>query len=141
MTIPMKYQKLLVFIILKFYLVQTVFAQAVHDNRRFRILDIENSDDPIGKYATEVSRLAIKHSDVRYTLEKIPAVTTPQVRLIEDFSHNRGILDLMWTMTSDEREAQSMAIRIPIDKGLMGWRFAFINPEMAERMKSTKSIQ
>ncbi len=141
MTIPMKYQKLLVFILLKLCLTQTVFAQAVHDNRRLRILDLENSDDPIGKYATEVLRLAIKHSDVRYTLEKIPAVTTPQVRLIEDLSHNRGILDLMWTMTSDEREAQLLPIRIPIDKGLMGWRIAFINPEMAERMKGIKSIQ
>ena len=30
----MKYQKLLVFILLKLCLTQTVFAQAVHDNRR-----------------------------------------------------------------------------------------------------------
>ena len=90
MTIPMTYQKRLIFLLLMLCLVQTVFAQTAHDSTRLRILDLENSDDPIGKYATEVLRLAIKHSGVAYTLEKVPAVTTPQVRLIEDLSHNRG---------------------------------------------------
>jgi len=137
----MNYQKLLIFILLKLCLVQSISAQTVQDSTRLRILDLENSGDPIGKYVTEVLRLAIKHSGVAYSLEKIPSVSTPQVRLIEDLSHNRGILDLMWTMTSDEREAQLLPIRIPIDKGLMGWRIAFINPEMAERMKAIKSIQ
>jgi hypothetical protein len=140
MTTPMKYQKLLIFIVLKLCLLQTVFAQSTQDSTRLRILDLENSGDPIGKYVTEVLRLAIKHSGVTYSLEKIPSVSTPQVRLIEDLSHNRGILDLMWTMTSDEREAQLLPIRIPIDKGLMGWRIAFINPEMADRMKAIKSL-
>ncbi|MFZ6798413.1 hypothetical protein ACO0KZ_01345 [Undibacterium sp. Di24W] len=137
----MKYQKLLIFVVLKLCLLQTVFAQSTQDSTRLRILDLENSGDPIGKYVTEVLRLAIKHSGVTYSLEKIPSVSTPQVRLIEDLSHNRGILDLMWTMTSDEREAQLLPIRIPIDKGLMGWRIAFINPEMAERMKAIKSLE
>ncbi len=137
----MKYQKLFALILFKLCLVQTVFAQTAQDSTRLRILDLENSGDPIGKYVTEVLRLAIKHSGVAYSLEKIPSVSTPQVRLIEDLSHNRGILDLMWTMTSDERETQLLPIRIPIDKGLMGWRIAFINPEMAERMKAIKSIQ
>jgi hypothetical protein len=141
MTSPMKYQKLFILILFKLCLVQTVFAQTAQDSTRLRILDLESSGDPIGKYVTEVLRLAIKHSGVAYTLEKIPSVSTPQVRLIEDLSHNRGVLDLMWTMTSDEREAQLLPIRIPIDKGLMGWRIAFINPEMAERMKAVKSIQ
>ncbi|WP_422991967.1 hypothetical protein [Undibacterium sp. Di24W] len=141
MTTPMKYQKLLIFVVLKLCLLQTVFAQSTQDSTRLRILDLENSGDPIGKYVTEVLRLAIKHSGVTYSLEKIPSVSTPQVRLIEDLSHNRGILDLMWTMTSDEREAQLLPIRIPIDKGLMGWRIAFINPEMAERMKAIKSLE
>jgi hypothetical protein len=141
MTTPMKYQKLLIFIVLKLCLLQTVFAQSTQDSTRLRILDLENSGDPIGKYVTEVLRLAIKHSGVTYSLEKIPSVSTPQVRLIEDLSHNRGILDLMWTMTSDEREAQLLPIRIPIDKGLMGWRIAFINPEMADRMKAIKSLE
>jgi hypothetical protein len=137
----MNYQKLLIFILLKLCLVQSIFAQTVPDSTRLRILDLENSGDPIGKYVTEVLRLAIKHSGVAYSLEKIPSVSTPQVRLIEDLSHNRGILDLMWTMTSDERETQLLPIRIPIDKGLMGWRIAFINPEIAERMKAIKNIQ
>lgn len=115
------------------------YAQA--NTMRLRILDLESSGDPIGKYATEVLRLAIKRSAVPYSLEKLPAVTTPQVRLIDEMSHGHGELDVMWTMTSDERESQLLPIRIPIDKGLMGWRIAFVNPEFSERLKAVKTIQ
>lgn len=119
----------------------SAYAQNTSTSTRLRILDLENSGDPIGKYVTEVLRLAIKQSGTNYVLEKVPTVSTPQVRLIEDLSQSRGDLDLMWTMTSDEREAQLLPIRIPIDKGLMGWRIAFINPELAEQMKTVRSIQ
>ncbi|MBC3882658.1 hypothetical protein H8K35_14795 [Undibacterium sp. LX40W] len=116
-------------------------AETRTESNNLRILDLENSGDPIGKYVTEVLRLAIKKSSVNYVISKMPAVTTPQVRLIEEMSHNRGDLDVMWTMTSDERETQLLPIRIPIDKGLMGWRISFINAELRESMKAIKDIK
>lgn len=116
-------------------------AQTRQESNNLRILDLENSGDPIGKYATEVLRLSIKKSGINYGISKMPAVTTPQVRLIEEMSHNRGDLDVMWTMTSDERESQLLPIRIPIDKGLMGWRIAFINADMRDSMKAITNIK
>ncbi len=35
-------------------------------------------------------------------------------------------LDLVWSMTSIERERELLAVRIPIDKGLLGWRLLLV---------------
>ena len=37
---------------------------------------------------------------------------------------SQGTVDICWTMSTDERETQILPIRIPIDKGLIGWRIA-----------------
>lgn len=115
-------------------------AKVDPETKAIRILDLENANDPIGKYVTEVLRLAIKKHGNHYSIVKMPAVTTPQVRLIEEMSQDRGDLDVMWTMTSDEREAQLLPIRIPIDKGLMGWRISFVNSENPRLLKAIKTI-
>lgn len=36
-------------------------------------------------------------------------------------------LDITWTLTTPEREARLLPIRIPIDRGLLGWRLLLIN--------------
>ncbi|MES2046780.1 MAG: hypothetical protein V4447_00150 [Pseudomonadota bacterium] len=36
-------------------------------------------------------------------------------------------INVLWTMTSKEREKDLLPIRIPIDKGLLGWRIFLIN--------------
>lgn len=38
-------------------------------------------------------------------------------------------LDITWTLTTPEREQRLLPIRIPIDRGLLGWRLLLINPE------------
>ncbi|WMW79676.1 hypothetical protein RF679_13580 [Undibacterium cyanobacteriorum] len=94
--------------------------------RAVRVLDLESTDDPIAKYATDVLRLALKKSGSNYQLQKQSKNRPPQVRVIEELSHGQGEVDVMWTITSKEREQQLLPIRIPIDKGLMGWRISFI---------------
>ncbi len=56
-------------------------------------------------------------------------------------SHNRGPLDVIWTMTSDEREKQVLPIRIPIDKGFFGWRIAFVNGDNPSLLHGVKTIE
>ncbi|MFZ6798495.1 hypothetical protein [Undibacterium sp. Di24W] len=38
-----------------------------------------------------------------------------------------GKVDILWSMTTDKREKELIPIRIPIDKGLIGWRIALVN--------------
>lgn len=107
--------------------------------QRLRIQDLEKAHDPIAAYVVEILALAIKKSGEAYVIEKLSGAPVPQARQIVDLSHNRGDLDVIWTMTSDEREAQILPIRIPIDKGFFGWRIAFVNADQANLLQSIKT--
>ena len=41
-------------------------------------------------------------------------------------------VDVVWTMTSIEREQRLLPVRIPLDKGLYGWRIALLRADRAQ---------
>ena len=45
-------------------------------------------------------------------------------------------VDVVWTMTSIEREQRLLPVRIPLDKGLYGWRIALLRAAMCTRSKT-----
>lgn len=94
--------------------------------------------DNINQYRNELLALAIEksgdHISVRYVLEPNMA----QSRHIKNVQ--QGKLDLMWTMTSREREQQLRPIRIPLYKGLVGWRISFIHPDSQKTMSELRSL-
>lgn len=105
-----------------------------------RIQDLERTNDPIATYIVEILRLAIKKSGADYVIVKSSEAPVPQARQIFDLSQNQGKLDVIWTMTSDEREKQIRAIKIPIDKGFFGWRIPFIHSDNPALLKNANSI-
>ncbi|MFZ6818568.1 hypothetical protein [Undibacterium sp. Ji22W] len=108
-----------------------------------RIQDLEKTGDPIAAYIVEVLALAIRKSGDDYIIVKSTEATIPQARQIVEMSQNQGKLDVIWTMTSDERERQILPIRIPIDKGFFGWRIAFVhadNPQLLQGVKTIKDL-
>lgn len=113
---------------------------AVKKLEAIRIQDLEKEYGIIESYIIEVLSLAIKKSGEAYVLEKLPGAPVPQARQIVELSQNRGNFDVIWTMTSDQRENQILPIRIPIDKGLFGWRIAFILADKINALKSVKTI-
>ena len=106
-----------------------------------RVQDFEKEYGIIESYIVEVLSLAIKKSGEAYVLEKLPGAPVPQARQIFELSQNRGNFDVIWTMTSDERERQMLPIRIPIDKGLFGWRIAFVLADKAPALKAVKTLR
>jgi hypothetical protein len=114
-------------------------AQPLKNPQRIRIQDLEKARDPIASYIVEILALAIQKSGEAYVIEKLPGAPIPQARQIIDMGHNRGDLDVIWTMTSDERETQVLPIRIPIDKGFFGWRIAFVHGENANLLNAVKT--
>ena len=81
--------------------------------------------DPHGEYIVELLQLAIKHSGQSYRL--VPNNDPmQQARAIYEMVSGLGSIDIMWTMTTDERESQLIAIKVPIDKGLIGWRIPLV---------------
>lgn len=81
-------------------------------------------------YALDLLRLALdktQESHGSYRLESI-ADTLEQSRAISELAAGRQ-LDVIWTMTSRDREEQLRPIRIPIHKGLIGYRLIIIREE------------
>ena len=49
-------------------------------------------------------------------------------------------VDVVWTMTSIEREKRLLPVRIPIDKGLYGWRIAFLHKKRHELLSNIGNL-
>lgn len=82
-------------------------------------------------YVVELLRLALERSGGQYQLE--PSLEpVPQSRAQHSLMRNDGKLQVMWTMTTREREEQLAPIRIPIYKGLIGWRIPLVRADQAQ---------
>jgi hypothetical protein len=67
---------------------------------------------------------ALKRSGRGYELQPA-AVRMPQGRLVRQLKAGLDV-DVAWTMTSIEREQDLQPIRIPLYKGLIGWRLLLV---------------
>ncbi|MET3108366.1 ABC-type amino acid transport substrate-binding protein [Oxalobacteraceae bacterium GrIS 2.11] len=67
----------------------------------------------------------------------------------QHMQQNRALLQLasnveinvVWSMTSKERERGLLPVRIPIDKGLLGWRILLIRKSDVERFSHIQTIE
>jgi len=122
--------------ILLFSVWATSMAQAVVYPRH------QAQNDPQLQYVLDVLRLALSKSGKPYELSQSSNVMV-QSRAITELAANTGALDVIWVMTDPEREELLLPIRIPIDRGLIGWRLALINsqhPDILGRVKDTASL-
>ncbi|MDD2159678.1 hypothetical protein N1078_03700 [Pseudomonas sp. MIL19] len=62
-----------------------------------------------------------------------------QERALVNLEHNER-LDVVWSMTSREREQRLLPVRIPLDKGLYGWRIALLPSSRAELLKDVRTL-
>ncbi|MBB1302671.1 transporter substrate-binding domain-containing protein [Pseudoalteromonas sp. SR44-8] len=70
-------------------------------------------------YPLELLKLALKYSGQAYTLQS--SIKMVQSRSLKELEHGE-LVNVVWSMTSIEREQLFKPIRIPIYKGLYGWR-------------------
>lgn len=98
----------------------------------------ESDPDVRSFYAHRLLELALQRAYITYRVELHP-VRMQQGRAIARLRNGQG-LDVLSTMTSSEREQELLPIRIPIDKGLIGWRLLLINKEQASRFRSLTSL-
>ena len=49
-------------------------------------------------------------------------------------------LDVLWAVTTRERERQMLPVRIPLDKGLSGWRLALIMQKDSARFAAVRQL-
>lgn len=96
-------------------------------------------NDPRNHYPAELLRLALSKVEKSYRLAP-SKVDIPQRRALVMLAQGRE-MDVLWFMTTDEREKILRPIRIPIYKGMGGWRLLMIKAGDAPRFARLSSEQ
>jgi len=105
-----------------------------------KYIDNTDSVDKHGVYFISLLKLALEKSKSQYgdfETQGVP-VTMQQHRLFK--SIDSGLIDLMWTVTSTQREQEALAIRIPLLKGLIGHRVFVIKKDREPEFKQISSL-
>ncbi|MCE4554219.1 substrate-binding periplasmic protein [Roseateles cellulosilyticus] len=91
------------------------------------------------RYLLALMKLATEHAGVDYEFIEAREPMS-QARVIRELSNRTGSLDLAWTMTSIEREAQMIPVRVPVDRGLIGHRICLVRREHADRWAGLRTL-
>lgn len=95
--------------------------------------------DQKSQYPVKLLSLALDQTGVKYRL--VPTEKSMEHhRSIVQLTENREV-NVVWSVTNIEREQNMLPIRIPIFKGLIGWRMFMIKKENAEAFKQIKNLQ
>ncbi len=91
-------------------------------------------------YMRELLSLALARSGRHYQLEPVSLKGAAQSRLLIEMGKAHPSLDVHWTITDADRERRLRVVRIPIDRGLLGWRVALVRRSMLERWKWVRTL-
>lgn len=99
----------------------------------------ESATDERSEYITKVLTLALEKSGVAYQVR--PSVLVmPKGRSLEQLKQGLDV-DVISAVTTREREIELLPIRIPIDKGLLGWRLLLIHAGNRHKFESIKNLE
>ncbi|QEL54297.1 hypothetical protein [Chromobacterium paludis] len=112
-----------------------VRAQAERVDIHYALLS--GGDDPHWPYMQALLQLAC--SEMRQHCTLIADRDMNQGRAMEQMMRGDTVLDVFWGMTSREREQKLLAVRIPLDKGLIGWRVPLISAGRPKLLKGVKT--
>jgi len=90
------------------------------------------------EYFVELLELAIKKSNANITL--VPVKIADHVDTRDVINLNKGIIDIHWMHTSNQLESKLIPIRIPLDKGLFGWRVMLLDKSNQHMLQNVKNI-
>ncbi len=101
----------------------------------------ESAKDLRNHYYIDMLRLALdKTSDMDdSSILVMSEKTMYQKRALEQLKRAQGI-DVVWTMTSTKREAELQAVRIPLLKGLLGYRIFIIRKGEEPRFAGIQTL-
>ncbi len=99
----------------------------------------EAEHDRRTEYPIKLLELAIRHTRYPIALQA-SSIVVHQKRAIREVELRTGLVSIVWTMTSIEREQQLRPIRIPIYKGLIGWRLCLVNATERDKLQHIKTV-
>lgn len=99
---------------------------------------VESRNDLRAGFPLAVLELALERSGVPYALSE-SATPMQQGRALRALKQGR-LLDVVWTVSTPERERGLRPVRIPIDRGLIGWRVLLVQADQLPRYASIRRI-
>ncbi len=94
--------------------------------------------DPLTLYPIRLLRAALEKSGTPFELRASPVPMVQDRSLREIAAGNQ--VDVFWSMTSIEREQYLLPVRIPIDKGLFGWRLLLTTEQNQHLTESVQTL-
>lgn len=91
------------------------------------------------RYYVEILELALSKSNHHYKLEKLPLPFMNETRSQKNITTN--VYDVHWLNAQPFLETDLQPIRIPLCKGLTGWRILFIRPENQREFSAIKNLE
>lgn len=98
----------------------------------------QETQDPQRSYFIQLLALAFSKVGLEPAFRSVPLSLSQERQLL---SLNGNQMDVMWTMTSKEREQIARPIRIPIMKGLLGYRVMVIHDENLNDLSRLTSVE
>lgn len=99
----------------------------------------ESATDSRPDYPIELLQLALQKSAADFQLQPSRQHMT-QSRSLRLLAAKTGV-DVVWTVTTTEREQQLRPIRLPLDRGLLGWRLLLIHRDDLTRFSAIAPAQ
>ena len=90
-------------------------------------------------YVIELLQLALDHGAEQYHLQPTREPMN-QARAQHSLEGNNAELQVMWAMTTREREERLIPVRIPIYKGLIGWRVNLLKKSQQQVLSNVHSL-
>lgn len=105
-----------------------------------RVAKHEALQDPQIRYILLLLRLAMERSGKKIEIQPSRNVMA-QSRALLELARPDPLLDVFWTMTNPEREQQLLPIRIPLDRGLLGWRLLLVRKAELDRWAGLQTLE
>jgi hypothetical protein len=98
----------------------------------------ESATDSRSGFPEKLLRLALARScpTCRVTQSRLVML---KPRAFIELAKTDGMVNVVWATTSQEREQRYLPIRIPIYKGLMGWRIPLVTPQTERRLAKVRN--
>lgn len=94
--------------------------------------------DREASYPVELLELALARAGGHYR-PRPSALPIPQSRAVRLLAAGQ-VIDVLWTVTSPERERTLRPVRVPIDRGLYGWRLLLVRAGEQARFDAVATL-
>lgn len=129
----------------KAFLIFVIFSLAINISYGATVVKVnkpESENDLRQNYYYGVLKLSLEKTKGKYGDYEIEYVDAGiQGRRAVFLAEGSSVIDVIWTMTSIEREKRMLPVRIPLLKDLMGCRIFIINKKDENKFANIKTVE